>query len=111
MQWLPVSGELSRRPYGTMGFIDTDYFRDNIIGMIPNIRMKMQVIAIPNMPGKTVERFRKLLVQDALSCRSPTLARKCKLSLTDAAVARRVIMGISTDERVARVRIPKSIRT
>jgi hypothetical protein len=93
--------EFSRRPYGSTGFIDTDYFKDNVAGLIPKDRLEMKVNSIHNMPQKIAERLGKLSVQDALSLDLPVLARQCNLSLVEAAVARRVIMGISTNYETA----------
>jgi hypothetical protein len=95
------SSEISRRPYGTTKFIDTDYFKDKVAELISKDRMNTPLTSISEVPREIVERLGTHTVNEVLRLDLSTFARKSGLSLSDAAAVRLKIMGISTEFKSA----------
>jgi hypothetical protein len=88
-----------RHAFGTVGFLESDYFKDQIQKLLPKDHLERQLAQIAGLPKKVVESFGKdWTVARALKMDLASFARTTGLSVADAAKARRQLLGLARDD-------------
>lgn len=86
-----------RRPLGTVGFLDSDYFKDEIKKVLPKHRLEKTLTkaSTNDLPTSVVQSLGEdFTVAEVLEMDLTTFARKTGASIADAAAARRKLLGI-----------------
>lgn len=85
----------SRRPLGTVGFLDSDYFKEQVMRILPSDRIDKPIAQIPGLHAQIVQSFEPHATAGAvLGLDLATLVKKTGLSYPDAVKARRQLLGL-----------------
>jgi len=90
---LTNSGRLSTRlPFGEVGFLDTDYFKNHMVPLLPSVP-QIQLTDVPGLPAVIIQAFGEAAtVGDALKLTLSAFAAKTGLPIRDAADARFLLL-------------------
>ena len=85
----------SRRAFGEVGFLDSDYFKERIKALLPNRVLGRTLKDIDGLPASVVRGLgEKCTVDEALKLDLYSLMRKTGLTACQAGQARRMMLGI-----------------
>jgi hypothetical protein len=99
-----------RMPFGEVGFLDSDYFKDSMLGRISKAALARPLREIPGLAQQVVDVFGENgSVQDVLKLDLPELIAKTGISPRQAIVTRRAVLGVKRRINIiplADIRIP-----
>lgn len=85
----------TRYPAGTVGYLESDYFKNRVMGLMPRDRLEHPLTRVEGLPNEVIEALGEhCTVAEALEMELSRFARKTDLSVEDAAMARRRLLGI-----------------
>ena len=83
----------SRYPSGKVGFLDSDYFKDQIIQEIPEEQKETYISKIEGLPYEVVNQLgENFTVGEALEMKLSEFARKAGIDMESAKEARRLLL-------------------
>jgi hypothetical protein len=86
---------LQRYPSGEVGFLESDYFKNQITGSAPRDRLERSLGDVPGLSPKIAESLgRSMSVKDVLALKLSDFAQRTGLDIKQAAEARRILLGI-----------------
>jgi hypothetical protein len=87
-----------RYPLGEVGFLDSEYFKNRVKASLPTDYLERSIRSLRDLPSGAIERLGSTMtVEKALDMDLGAFARRSGLSITDAAAARRRLLGIGND--------------
>jgi hypothetical protein len=90
----------SRRPLGTGGFLDTDYFKDRVKKLLPRDRLSTRLQDRSDLPRAVVESLGAAsTIGDALDLSIPSFMARTRLSLEETLEIRRRLLGLPSPIR------------
>lgn len=85
-----------RHAFGEVGFLESDYFKDQIKHLLPERHLKSPIGQVKGLPDEVVKALGDdLTIEKALSIDLARFARRTGLSIKDASNARQLLLGIS----------------
>lgn len=85
----------TRYPAGTVGYLESDYFKERVMELMPRDRLERPVSRIEDMPKEVIDSLgEQSTVAEALEMDLGRFARKTGLSVEKAAKVRRRLLGI-----------------
>jgi plastocyanin len=95
-----TGSSLSSVPIGSVGFLESEYFKDQIKPYLPRTVLEMELASVPNLPLEMVQVFPpstmiggpKTTIGDVLELNLATFARRTGLSVADAARIRYMLL-------------------
>lgn len=89
-----------RRPFGEVGFLDSDYFKNQVKKVLPKSRLETRLTEVSGLPEVIVESLgREYTVAQALDLDLRGFGEKTGLSAREVVDARRVLIGIAPKRR------------
>ncbi len=82
-----------RYPPGTVGFLDSDYFRDRLTAILPAEQLARPVAKLEGLPPAVVRALGEMSVGEAAGLDLTRLARLLGLSMSEAVDVRRTLLG------------------
>jgi hypothetical protein len=87
----------SRYPADAVGFLDTEYFKKRVIPALPRERLEAPLVSVKGLPDPVIKALGEgTTVSQALEMDLATFAQKTGLEMSEAARARRALLGITT---------------
>ncbi len=87
-----------RHAFGNVGFLESDYFKDQIKQLLPERHLKSPIGQVKGLPDKVVKALGDdLTIEKALSIDLARFAQRTGLSIEDASKARHQLLGIAYD--------------
>lgn len=92
---ISASRPLGRRPPGEVGFLDTDWFKEQIRKLLPERHLEQALSRVEGLPEEVVRALgAKCAVHEALKLDLESFVRKTGLRTADAIQARRRLLGL-----------------
>ena len=102
---MTTSGRLpSRYPAGAVGFLESNYFKNQIKKILPREKMRTPVGKVKGIPSEVIKRLgEKYTIAEALDLDLTAFAKKTGLDIEGASKARKLLLGFSdvSDENKA----------
>ena len=90
----------SRYPAGEVGFLDTEYFKDQVKKVLPHERLETPLADVRELPEEVIKSLgERTTVSQILEMDLESFAKKTDLSLAEAAKMRRVLLGINPKQK------------
>ena len=87
----------NRMPFGEMGFLDSDYFKERIKKILPSDIYHTRIKDINDLPPSLIKGLgEECTIEQALKLDLAHLMKKTGLTVKEAALARRILLGIRT---------------
>jgi hypothetical protein len=88
-----------RHAFGEVGFLESDYFKDQIKKLIPEDRLETPIARLSGLPESVARSLgERYTVADALELDLASFTRRTGLSIEEAARARQRLLGLSPGE-------------
>jgi hypothetical protein len=85
----------SRQPFGEVGFLDSDYFKDQIKDLLPKETLETPLGEIADLDPRVVQHFgEQCTILEVLGIDLPTFAKSTGLSIRETLKARRKLLGL-----------------
>jgi hypothetical protein len=87
-----------RRPHGAVGFVDSDYIREQLASRLPKSHLSRPITDVPGLPKEFIRKLdAKATIGDVLKLELHRLRARGKIGLEDAIRVRRKLLGFSEE--------------